>query len=104
MKTLSVVTLICLTLNSSGCGSLQLYRDNLERDELIEACDIALTKCDKALKDKNKVIQAQKEQIKQSQDRVAELEGRGSDILSSKQLWFILGALFTGLVGFLVRK
>ncbi len=66
--------------------------------KLIRACDKTLTACDKNNKAKDKVIGKQKVLILQLDKDLQHEKKKKNSFWNSKELWFVLGAVFTGVI------
>lgn len=84
----------------SACTSVPKRNNESPSDLLLRQCDLALEGCNKANEDKANLIKKQNELLNSQSERISDLE----KTQPSKTLWFILGAVFTGLVTFLVKK
>jgi hypothetical protein len=75
--------------------------ENKDLSDLYKACDKTLSLCEKANKDKDDIIIGQQNII---DEQAKELKKSDDGILNSKGLWFIIGAIFTGIITALARK
>lgn len=69
------------------------------KDDLIKACDSALTLCDKALIDLKGVNAVQLRMIESLTKENDRLKDDRHGILNNTTLWFVLGAVTIGFVG-----
>jgi hypothetical protein len=77
-------------------SSAQTFSAPPTNEDLIRACDRALSDCDKALAASEALNKGQAELLLESRKRIEKLEGEKSSLLNSKVLWFALGAIGMG--------
>lgn len=74
------------------------------KDDLLRACDSALTACSKALESKNNVIKGQAELLAEQETQINQLKADQSSIIKSPALWFIVGAAVTGITIAIIKR
>lgn len=75
-----------------------------ETIRLLKACDSTLSDCQKANRDKAELIKDQQKQLDEQATSIENLKKDSNSLINSKTLWFGIGAIFTGLLVFLVKS